>query len=80
MWKKLFPDERKAHRTAEQKLVMDEYWAFLNSFEADKDSNLGKARIYSLNQRKELESVLLDGRLHLTNNIAERTFKPFVMA
>ena len=59
---------------------MDEYWEFLNSFEADKNSNLGKAQTYSLNQREALESVLLDGRLTLTNNLAERTVKPFVMS
>ena len=28
----------------------------------------------------QLEAVLLDGRLELTNNVAERTVKPFVMA
>lgn len=77
-WKELSPKERKFHRQSELKPVMDEYWDFLNSFEADKDSNLGKARTYSLNQRKALESVLMDRRLTLTNNIAERTVKPFV--
>ena len=30
--------------------------------------------------QKQLEAVLLDGRLELTNNVAERTVKPFVMA
>lgn len=79
-WKDLPPDDRKAHRLAELKPVMDEYWEFLNSFEADKNSNLGKAQTYSLNQREALESVLLDGRLTLTNNLAERTVKPFVMS
>ena len=79
-WKELFPEERKVRRQSDLKPVIDEYWDFLNSFEVDKDSNLGKARIYSLNQRKALESVLLDGRLTLTNNIAERTVKPFVMS
>ena len=34
---------------------------------------------YSLNNRKELETFLLDGRLELTNNRAERAVKPFVM-
>ena len=79
-WKDLPPDDRKSHRLAELKPVMDEYWEFLNSFESDKNSNLGKAQTYSLNQREALESVLLDGRLTLTNNLAERTVKPFVMS
>lgn len=30
-------------------------------------------------QSKTLEAVRLDGRLELTNNVAERTVKPFVM-
>ena len=42
-------------------------------------SNLDKAVNYSLNNRKELEAFLLDGRLELTNNRTERSVKPFVM-
>ena len=34
---------------------------------------------YSLNNKNELEAFLLDGRLELTNNRAERAVKPFVM-
>ncbi len=34
---------------------------------------------YSLNQRKQLETTLLDSRLELTNNLAERAIKPFVV-
>lgn len=74
------PDERQKHRMNEMKPVMDAYWDFLSSFASHKDSNLQKALTYSLNQRKKLETVLLDGRLELTNNIAERTVKPFVMS
>ena len=73
-------DKRQKHRMTEMKPVMDAYWDFLSSFSSEKDSNLQKAQTYSLNQRKQLEAVLLDGRLELTNNIAERTVKPFVMA
>ena len=36
--------------------------------------------LYNLLVREALESVLLDGRLTLTNNLAERTVKPFVMS
>lgn len=38
------------------------------------------AQRYSLNQRETLDAVLLDGRLELTNNLAERSVKPFVMS
>lgn len=79
-WKNLTPEERFAKRKAELKPVMEEYWAYLNSFGAEKETNLYKAQRYSLNQQKALEAVLLDGRLEMTNNLAERTVKPFVIA
>ena len=79
-WRDMSPDERQKHRMAEMKPVMDAYWDFLSSFSSEKDSNLQKAQTYSLHQRKQLEAVLLDGRLELTNNVAERSVKPFVMA
>ena len=44
-WKDLPPDDRKAHRLAELKPVMDEYWKFLNSFEADKIPILARHRL-----------------------------------
>lgn len=62
------------------KPVIDAYWDFLSSFSSEKDSNLQKAQTYSLHQRKQLEAVLLDGRLELTNNVAEQSVKPIVMA
>lgn len=79
-WENLSPEARKARRAAELKPIMDEYWDFLSSFTSEKETNLYKAQTYSLNQRKPLEGILLDGRLTLTNNIAERAVKPFVMA
>ena len=42
-------------------------------------SLLGVAVRYALNQRPWLEHVLLDGRLELSNNRAERSIKPFVI-
>ena len=42
-------------------------------------SLLGLAIQYALNQRLWLERVLLDGRLELSNNRAERSIKPFVI-
>ena len=61
------------------KPILDEYWQLLESIDAPGGSNLDKAKNYSLNNRKELEAFLIDGRLELTNNRAERAVKPFVM-
>ena len=49
-------------------------------FEAEEKTALYHAQRYSLNQREALDAVLLDGRLELTNNLAERSVKPFVMS
>lgn len=76
----LSAQERQEQREKHLKPLLEKYWAHLNSFEAEKDTALYKARNYSLNQREYLDAVLLDGRLELTNNLAERTVKPFVMA
>ena len=79
-WKELPPEKRLEHRQKELKPVLDAYWEHLNSFEAEEKTALYKAQRYSLNQREALEAVLLDGRLELTNNLAERSVKPFVMS
>ena len=61
------------------KPLLERYWELLGNISAVGGSNLDKAVNYSLNNRKELETFLLDGRLELTNNRAERAVKPFVM-
>ena len=61
------------------KPILERYWELLGGISAAGGSNLDKAVNYSLNNRKELETFLFDGRLELTNNRAERAVKPFVM-
>lgn len=55
------------------------YWELRGNISAVGSSNLDKAVNYSLNNKKELEAFLPDGRPELTNNRAERAVKPFVM-
>lgn len=76
---KLSPEERKQQRTKQSKPVLDAYWALLSDLNPPQGSAVQKAMTYSLNQRKTLETFLLDGRLELTNNRAERAVKPFVI-
>jgi hypothetical protein len=71
-------------RLEKSKPVMDEFfdWAenvYGKNIMATKQSNMGKALAYAMNQRTHLENVLLDGRLELSNNRAERSIKPFVI-
>ena len=40
---------------------------------------MGKAFTYAANQEKRLRNFLLDGRLEISNNRAERGIKPFVI-
>ena len=79
-WKDETPQARFDLRQENLRPLLEQYWALLDSFEAAEGTALSKAKTYSLNQKEALNAVLLDGRLELTNNLAERTVKPFVMA
>lgn len=79
--KDLSPVERTIYRNRKAKPLLAEYFAWCEEM-APKvlpKSKLGDAVNYSLNQRKYLENYLLDGRLELSNNRAERSIKPFVI-
>lgn len=79
-WKDESPEARFTLRQEKLRPLLDSYWELLDSFEAAEGTALSKSKTYSLNQKQALNAVLLDGRLELTNNLAERTVKPFVMA
>jgi len=68
-------------RQKHSKPAMEEFFAWASQREKDVQpkSLLGVAVRYALNQRLWLERVLLDGRLELSNNRAERSIKPFVI-
>jgi len=73
---------RRLARVEHSKPVMDEFfaWTQITSEQIGvPKSLLGEALRYALNQRRWLEHVLLDGRLELSNNRAERSLKPFVI-
>ena len=54
-------------------------WLEKTSAECVQQSHLGKAVSYYRKHWKELNNFLLDGRLELSNNRAERSIKPFVI-
>ena len=58
---------------------MKEFFDWAKSSPALPQSAVGEAITYALNQRFYLENVLLDGRLELSNNRAERSVKPFAI-
>jgi len=79
--KDLSPEEKKMRRDEEARPTIDAYFAWAEKKAADTYPNLllGKAVSYSLRQRKYLETYLMDGRLEISNNRAERSIKPFVI-
>jgi len=79
--KELTADER--HRLRQKKsrpLVVQFYeWLAYQRPRVLPKSAFGEAIGYCINQREKLEGFLLDGRLELDNNRAERSIKPFVI-
>jgi transposase len=75
----LTPEERYEHRQKYSKPVMDEFYAWAEELKPTPKTGIGRAIHYLLSQRKYLECYLLDGRLEISNNRAERSLKPFVI-
>ena len=79
--KDLDPIERYEQRLLRSKPLLDAFLAWLRKTqeESTPQSHLGKAVGYCLNNWQALNNFLLDGRLEIDNNIAERAIKPFVI-
>ena len=75
----LFPEERKQKRQELAKPILDEFLAWGATRNASSKSKLGEALTYLHNNGKELSEYLNDGRLEISNNIAERSIKMFVI-
>ena len=66
-------------RIEKSKPLLEEYWNLLSGIDGAGGSALAKAAAYSTKNKAMLEGFLLDGRLELTNNRAERAVKLFVI-
>jgi len=75
------PEERHRGRQEKSRPILDEFreWLERRKPEVLPKSHLGGAVNYCLNQWPYLQTFLLDGRLELDNNRAERSIKPFVV-
>jgi hypothetical protein len=73
------PDERFAKRQELSKPLMSEFFDWLENLNTISKSPIGIAVNYALSQRNYLQNYLLDGRLEINNNRAERSIKPFVI-
>lgn len=75
----LNPEDRLKERIRLSKPIVEEFFSWVGSLAALPNTLLGKAVHYAGTQRKYLERYLLDGRLEVSNNRAERSIKPFVI-
>jgi transposase len=74
------PEDRKQKRLEQAQPVLDEFLAWLKAQERSLVKNaFGRAVRYALDQWEYLVRYLLDGRLEISNNRAERSIKPFVI-
>lgn len=73
--------ERYEKRLTLLKPVMDAFLTWLKNMHqnAVPKSHFGDAVNYALNQWPYFENILLDGRLELTNNLVERSIRPFAL-
>ena len=75
----LSPEERKQKRNELSKPILDEFIRWGSKRNAAPKSKLGVALTYLRNNAEELSAYLSDGRLEISNNLAERSIKPFVI-
>lgn len=75
----LAPKERFKRRDKESKPLLEEFYQWIDSTYALPKSLLGTAIGYAKSQKKYIYNYLLDGRLEISNNRAERSIKPFVI-
>lgn len=72
-------EKRYEERQKHLKPLFDDFYAWAKTVNAAPKGALAKALTYLEKQWPYLTNVLLDARLELTNNLAERSIKPFVI-
>ncbi|MDR1815590.1 MAG: IS66 family transposase [Clostridiales Family XIII bacterium] len=76
--KEFAPEKRHAYRQKHAAPVVDAYFAWCKEIQPKcAGDSLLKAVNYSLNQEDDLRAYLLDGRLEISNNLAENAIRPF---
>jgi len=77
--KDMSPENRYTKRLELERPILDEFWHWLDSLNPLATSALGKAVTYAINQKPFMENYLLDGRLNISNNLAENAIRPFTV-
>lgn len=73
------PDKRHKERERLSRPLFEEFYHWVGGITALPNTLLGRALHYAQSQREYLEKYLLDGRLEISNNRAERSIKSFVI-
>lgn len=79
---KLSIEEKQKKRGELSKPIVDAFFEWVNITLNTKivvNSKLKKALVYAQNQEKELSAFLNDGRIPLSNNLAERSIRAFAV-
>lgn len=75
-------EEKVEKRQKKSKPMIEEFFNWIEEIQNKKivlNNKLSKALNYAKNQRKELSEFLKDGRIPLTNSLAERAIRPFAV-
>lgn len=72
-------EKRYEQRLLRIKPILEEFFRWADTRFASPKSKLGEALTYTRNQRPYIMNYLLDGHLDASNNLAERSIKPFVI-
>lgn len=75
----LSPKERINLRKEKLIPILTNFWNWIEQTNALKNSILGKALQYAKNQKVYLMNYLEEGKCQLSNNLAERSTRPFVV-
>ena len=78
-WDCLPVEERYQKRQEEMKPIMDEFFDWCREHSVLPGSKLGKAIEYSLKYESTFRTILEDGNLVISNNLAERAIKSLVI-
>lgn len=77
----LSASDRKKQRQLHLKQKVDDYfvWVKLKYEQVTKNSTIGRALAYSINQEQYLRKFLNDGNIPMDNNYAEQAIRPFTI-
>lgn len=78
-WESLSADERLQKRQEKLHPLMEDFFAWCRRQSVLPGSKLGRAIEYSLKYEETFKTILKDGHLVLSNNLAERAIKSLVM-